>query len=537
MIRTVSGECSIEVSGRGRTPALFLFCISLSWLLSPPIATADDAPSSIPTFNEHVAPILYNNCVSCHRPGQIGPMSFMSFEDTRPWAKSIRNAVANGEMPPWDADPGFGPWANERALGEDEIAVLVEWADSGASQGDPTHAPKPPVFNTEGWILGEPDAVLEFPEVTVPGSGPDQFHNLKIETAFGEDKWVKAIEVMPGNREVVHHVILWQNELGASGGGEGWLGAWAAGSLPQQFPTGTGRILKKNSPIVGDMHYHPTEETATDVSKIGLWFADDEDIEKELANLWILNLEFRIPAGDPYYEAQSTHTFAQDSHLISLTPHMHYRGKDFNYVATYPDGTTEELLKVSDYDFNWQTTYEFEEPKAMPAGTRIDCVAHWDNSADNPANPDPARDVTFGPESYDEMMIGFADYVVDEGLRPSADVPDAIIAKLEELKTLYPGDIYTMKVPAGPGGEWRDSALVLPREGDGGWYISLGSFVGRAAVEEIAWVGDDFQGEVMIPGQGVTKLKGRLDNEKEILQLIIAAEGQSAMPAQAKRLN
>lgn len=507
-------------------------------ILGSASARADDSNLAAPTFHKDIAPILNANCVSCHRPGQIGPMSFTSFEETRPWAKSIRKVVASREMPPWDADPGFGPWSNERSLDEAEIAMLVRWSESGALMGDPADATPVPEFNDDGWILGEPDVVLAFPEVAVPGGGPDRFHDLKIQTDFGEDKWLKAIEVMPGNREVVHHVILWQNELGAGGGGQGWLGAWAAGARPLDFPEGTARLLKAGAPIIGDMHYHPTQDDATDITKIGLWFAEAEDIEKELINLWIINLEFNIPAGDPNYEAKSSSTFAQDSHLISLAPHMHYRGKDFSYVATYPDGTSEELLKVSDYDFNWQTSYLFEEPKAMPKGTRIDCVAHWDNSADNPSNPDPTKDISFGPESYDEMMIGFADYVVDEGMRPTVEVPDPIIAKIEELKTLYPGDIYALKIPGGPGGQWRDSAIYLPREGDGGWYISLGTFVGRAPIREIIWTGDSVVARALIPGQDVMIIKGKLDAANGTLGMVLGPEGgEGGFPAQAKRVD
>lgn len=378
------------------------------------------------------------------------------------------------------------------------------------------------------WMLGEPDYSFAFDEVEVTGGGPDLFHDFEHGTDFDEDRWVKAIEILPGNRQVVHHVILWQG--GASA--QGWLDGWAAGNRPTVFPEGTGRMLKKGTTIIGDMHYHPTETTETDRTRVGLHFAKAGEIEKEITNLWVMNAEFAIPAGDPNYEARSSYTFPQDAHILTITPHLHYRGKDFAYKMTYPDGRVDDLLKVSKYDFNWQTTYVFEEPLAVPAGSRIDCVAHWDNSADNPSNPDPTRTVRFGPESYDEMMIGFVDYIVDEGIRPKPVVP-AIFEKIKELAEKHPGEIFTVNIPGAPGGAPQTSALHLPREGEGGWYVDVNGLVGRARIYDIVWVGDTFTCETLIPGQGVSTLEGTMNREAKALNLTMTNPDGMSFPLRA----
>jgi len=255
-------------------------------------------------------------------------------------------------------------------------------------------------------------------------------------------------------------------------------------------------------------------------------------VDKELINLWVMNAQFAIPAGDPNYEARSRFTFAQDSQIWSLAPHMHYRGKDFTYTLTYPDGTEKELLKVSKYDFNWQTAYDFVEPLSVPAGTRIDCVAHWDNSADNPANPDPTKTVTFGNESYDEMMIGFVDYTVDEGRRPKkAESP--VIAKLAELAGEFPGEVFRVMIQQGPGGA-QETAVYVPHEGDGGWFISMGAIVVSAPIREIAWTGNTFTANAYVPGQAAMALEGTVDGD-DLSVLIKTPNGSDTITGTLER--
>jgi hypothetical protein len=285
------------------------------------------------------------------------------------------------------------------------------------------------------------------------------------------------------------------------------LGGWAAGADPNIAPKGTGRLVKTGHPLIFDMHYHPYGQAATDKTRIGIHLAKPEaKIEKELVNLWVLNADFEIPAGDPNAEATSSHTFAEDVTVLSLTPHMHYRGKDFKFTATWPDGTSKELLKVSKYDFNWQTAYDFEQPLELPKGSRIDCVAHWDNSASNPANPDATKDVAWGQQSTDEMMIGFVDYTVKDGVSPKPLSP--VIGKLHDLAEHYPGQVWRVDVSVQPGKEPEPSAVHLPREGNGGWYVAFGNMVLPAPIREIVWDGDKVTAKAYIPGQEPLEMTG-----------------------------
>jgi hypothetical protein len=335
----------------------------------------------------------------------------------------------------------------------------------GAKRGKPDDLPSAPTFNDNGWRLGEPDLVITFEETHLDGGGPDQFYDLSEPTGLTEDTWLKAVEVMPSNRKVAHHVIIWQRS--EKGGQQGWIGAWAAGMEPMEFSKNTGRLLEANGNLIADIHYHPADTPQTDRTSIALHFAENNEVEKELVNLWVVNGSFKIPAGNPNYAARATYTFPQDSYIISMLPHLHYRGKDFTYTARFPDGRKEKLLSVSNYEFAWQTGYELEEPLFVPAGTRIDCVAHWDNSADNPNNPDPTKDVTFGNESYDEMMIGFIDYVVKDGVRPpSAD--KLIVIYAEELATKHSGEVYYTNVHDEEDGDIQYAVSYLPAGSDTG---------------------------------------------------------------------
>ena len=267
-----------------------------------------------PTYTKDVAPIMFENCTSCHRAGQIGPMSLLSYQEVRPWAKAIGKNVSDGAMPPWGADHGFGPWQDDRSMSQDEIDTVVNWVNNGAPRGNPKDMPAVPVYSKSEWNLGEPDYVIEFENFDVPGNGPDLFHDHVINTDLSEDKWITKVEVLPGADEVVHHVILWKGDQGG-GKATGWIGAWAAGAEPMNFPEGTGRMLKKGSVIRGDMHYHPADKDFSDKTRVGFHFADGP-VDKELVNLWVLNAEFKIPAGEGNHEVTSQYKFLEDSHLI-----------------------------------------------------------------------------------------------------------------------------------------------------------------------------------------------------------------------------
>jgi len=438
-----------------RTP---LLTVLVSLLLVPALAlaapaapaapaartAADTEAAAQPTFSRDVAPILAERCVSCHRPGDIAPMALRTYDEVRPWVKSIRKVVEQGEMPPWHADPAYGRFENDRRLTDAERDTLLRWIKQGAARGGTVAAVAAGLDEGEGkWRLGAPDLAIQFEAVELPAGGPDQFRDLVQSYPLEEDRWVSAVEIAAGDRRVVHHVIVYVLEEGQQAP-NGWLGAWAAGMEPMIFPEGTGRLLKKGSRLIANMHYHPTDEATSDSTTIGVHFLDAEP-EKELVNLWVQNSSFKIPAGAAEHEVRSSYTFRQDSVVHALLPHMHYRGKDFTYTAVYPDGRREVLLRVPAYDFNWQTVYHLAEPLELPEGTRIECVAHYDNSTKNAANPDPTKDVTFGNESFDEMMIGFVDYTVKEGLRPIS-VEERLTKIRAELTGAHPGEVFAVRV-------------------------------------------------------------------------------------------
>jgi hypothetical protein len=373
------------------------------------------------TFSKDVAPIIYRRCASCHRPGEIAPMSLITYKDARPWAKSIREKVVSGSMPPWHADPQHGSFKNDRRLSKTEEETIVAWVDEGAKEGNPRDLPAPPRF-TDGWQIGKPDVVLSMPhDFEVPAEGTVSYQYFYVPTGFTEDKWVQAAEVRAGNRAVVHHVIVFvvspgflRRQLGLANGDNGLdaLVGTAPGEEPTIFPDGVARKVKAGSLLVLQMHYTPTGTVQKDRTSVGIVFSR-KPVTKEARGGAAVNRRFAIPPGSESHEVRSSFTFREDSHIFSLMPHMHLRGKDFDYRLVYPDGTSRIILKVPRYDFNWQTRYEFKEPVAAPKGSRLDCVAHFDNSAKNKFNPDPTKTVRWGQQTWEEMMIGFVGFTLD----------------------------------------------------------------------------------------------------------------------------
>ncbi len=467
------------------------------------IAAAEAAKLS---FTKDVAPILNARCAACHRPGQMAPMSLLSYDEVRPWVKAIRENVSARKMPPWHATAHAGSFMNDRSLSEAELSTVLARIDQGAPRGNPSDLPPAPVFPEGKWKLGEPDFVITLPEVEIPADGPDVFQKIPGTVALPEDQWVSAVEILPGAPKVVHHVIVFQIKGFDVDPAGGWLGAWAAGTEPMVFPKGTGRLMQKGANVIGDMHWHPSGEAIKDQTRIGLHFAKTADIEKELVNLWVLNQGFKIPAGDPNHEVRAKHTFAQDSFILGFAPHMHYRGKDFTYTAHYPDGREELLLKVENYDFNWQTDYILNERLPMPKGTTVECVAHFDNSANNPANPDPTRDTTFGEETKDEMMIGFLDYVVAEGVRPKSRV-ELYNDAAQTWLAAHPGEIYGVKSPKSDG----FVPLYVPKTGEGRIMLGLGGSAAELSVTDIVWTGNDFTSRIPTEQIGDIRMTGTLD--------------------------
>jgi hypothetical protein len=368
------------------------------------------------TFNKDVAPILYKSCAECHRAGEIAPMSLMAYKEARPWAKAIREQVARKVMPPWHADPNHGSFRNDRRLTQTEIETITAWVDGGAVEGDPKDLPPAPNF-VAGWNIGKPDQTFSIPEQKIPASGVVAYQYLKVPTGFTEDRWITAAEIRSTGRSAVHHVIVFIKEPGGAGageaGGQRLLVGTAPGEQPTKFPSGYAKKIPAGSELIFQMHYTPNGEATTDVTTVGLIYAK-EQVRHEVHTRPVLNMKFAIPPNDPNYEVKSSYTVTRDSHLTSLMPHMHLRGKDFIYRAVFPDGTTKVLLSVPQYDFNWQTYYVLNQPVALPKGTRIECVAHYDNSTSNKYNPDPSKEVRWGDQTWEEMMIGWISFHYDD---------------------------------------------------------------------------------------------------------------------------
>jgi hypothetical protein len=368
------------------------------------------------TFTRDVAPILYHRCVECHRPGEIAPMSFLTYQNVRPWAKSIRDKVQDRTMPPWLADPQYGHFTNDRRLSQKEIDTIVAWVNADAPKGDDRDLPPAPEF-VEGWTLGQPDVLLTMnEEFSVPADGVVPYRYFTIPTGFTEDKWIQAVELRPGNRSVVHHIIAFLQEPGQRTTGSGvtnnMLAGTAPGDPPNKLPAGTGKLIKAGSNLILQMHYTPKGEAAKDRSSVGLFFARQPVVKTAMGGM-ALNAQFTIPPGAPNHEVKSSWTAREDVHLVSLMPHMHVRGKDFVFTLVYPDGRSEIILRVPKYDFNWQLSYKFATPLSLPKGTRIECVAHFDNSTNNKYNPDPTKEVRWGDQTWEEMMIGWFTYTRD----------------------------------------------------------------------------------------------------------------------------
>ncbi len=368
---------------------------------------------------DDVAEVLRLRCAGCHQQGGPAPFALETFEQARAWASSIRRVVAAGAMPPWHADPRYGKFANDRRLPAAEKEKLLAWVDEGSrpGAGSAATAPVNAADRSSGWRIGAPDLVFELPEkVTIPAAGEVPYHGYRVDTKLPEDVWIQAAETQPGNAAVVHHVIV--QAFPGSGavvpaGGDprtvGDLGGYAPGTGPLIMPAGVGRRLPAGAVIDFQMHYTPTGRVETDRSRIGLVLAAEPPRYESRTALCSTPFLW-IPAGESDVRFETELVFPRESRLLSLRPHMHLRGDTFEFRAEYPDGGSEVVLRVDGYDFNWQTTYRLAEPKPMPAGTKLRCVATYDNSGDNPRNPDPTRDVSWGRETTDEMMIGFVDY-------------------------------------------------------------------------------------------------------------------------------
>lgn len=408
--------------------------------------------ASAPTFTKDVAPILYAKCASCHRPNDMAPMPLLTYEDARPYASAIKSRVSQGIMPPWHADAPRGTFVNDRRLTDAEKDIIVRWASNGAPKGNAKHLPPAPTF-TEGWSIGTPDAVIRMPKAfDVPAQGTIPYQYFVASTDFTEDKWIQALEIRPGSRKVVHHVLVFCREPGAvarrapyvtpgaatpapstpratttppsdaparpqpppSTASRGVLIATTApGTNAQIFEPGTAMLVKAGSVLTFQIHYTASGEATSDVTSIGMVFAKQPPAQEMRSGAFI-NARFVIPPGASDEQVDSAIEFTEDSTIWALFPHTHLRGKSWEYRLVSPGGQSTVVLSVPRYDFNWQTYYTFAQPLKAPKGTRLEATARYDNSTANRSNPDPTAQVRWGDQTWQEMQYSGITYTVDK---------------------------------------------------------------------------------------------------------------------------
>ncbi len=397
--------------------------------IARPVAKSKNALAGV-TFNRDVMKILQDRCQNCHRPGQAAPFSLMNYQQAVKWAADIERVTSEHVMPPWKPVAGFGSFRDEQRMTDAEIATVVAWIKAGMPEGAAGDLPAPRDFAADGWILGEPDLVLTMPgEFAVHGSGRDIIRHFVIPTDLSEDKWVTAVEFHAGNSRVAHHAIFFTDTSGSArrmdeadpqpGFGRGAffvnnIGAWAVGSQPNPLPDGVGTRLPRGADVVLQMHYHPSGRPEKDRSSLGVYFAK-KPVEKQLAGLPIFGMRFIWPEGEDRIKTTGKFVVPVDTHAVSVFPHMHTLGKEFKMTATRPDGSVENLIRIDDWDFNWQQFYFYKQPVPLPKGTVIELESYADNSPGNLSNPNsPPKTVTFGEQTTNEMCIGFIGCTVDD---------------------------------------------------------------------------------------------------------------------------
>jgi peroxiredoxin/mono/diheme cytochrome c family protein len=369
------------------------------------------------TYSKQIARIFQDRCVSCHRPGEIAPFALTDYGEVVGWAAMIREVVEERRMPPWHANPAHGKFANDSRLSDEEKDQIVRWVEAGAPEGDKQDLPPPREFAV-GWQIGQPDLVVKMADkpYSVPAKGEVRYQYFVVDPGFKEDKWVQMAECRPGNRAVVHHIIVGVVPPGARPGEQtinglhsDWLTATAPGARPLILREGMAKMIPAGSRLFFQMHYTPNGTAQEDLSSVGLKFADPATVKKHVGTDKAAFQALRIPPGADNHRVEAYHRFDRDMLVLAMFPHMHLRGKAFRYTALYPSGESEILLDVPHYDFAWQNHYELAEAKRMPAGTRLHCEAWYDNSETNLANPDPTVTVRWGDQTWEEMMIGYFD--------------------------------------------------------------------------------------------------------------------------------
>ena len=401
------------------------------------VALSAAAFAATPTFNKDVLPILQKNCQGCHRPGEVAPMSLINYSDARPWAKAIKAAVASKKMPPWFADAKYGHFQDVRGLSNEQIALLGAWADNGAPEGDAKDKPAALTFN-QGWNM-KPDMIVEMPnEFKVQATGAIEYQYMLVKASFPEDVWVSAAEMRPGDARVVHHGEVWVLPPGSKwmenatpgvsypqsamkktpADGIDILGKYNPNIGSQNFVFGnSAKFVPKGSDLVFEIHYTAIGKETTDKTKVGLVFAKGPHDTRYFTSYGPQAPNLVIAANDNNAEVVSEMTMLTEAKLVYVQPHMHLRGKDYELRLAYPSGETQTVFKGK-FDFNWQMGYDFAEPIVLPKGTKLIGISHFDNSANNKFNPDPAKEIRWGLQNWDEMSNAFIGLVFDSKIDP-----------------------------------------------------------------------------------------------------------------------
>jgi hypothetical protein len=390
-------------------------------------ALAGGGAAAPPTFHQDIEPLLQRHCQQCHRTGEAAPMPLLDYRQVRPWAKAIREAVLSRRMPPWHAAATEGHFSNARALAAAEIILIRDWVDAGSPQGDPRHAPPPLVFH-DGWNIGQPDHVFEMPvDFEVPSKGEIDYMHFAVPTGFKEDRWIERWEVRPGNRAAVHHIGMYLRPPGSK-----WLVAvqpagpgvplrdrtasrtpsdehfamFLPGAGWEILPPGQARLIPAGSDLIFQVHYQTIGKNVRDRSRFGVTFSKSLPRQR-IHTVAVGNASFVIPPGDPNYFVRANFTLFHPVTILGITPHMHLRGKALECGVIPPGGEFQPLLRVPRYDRNWQMFYKLSKPVPVDRMTRLHCMAWFDNSANNPWNPDPTAEVRWGDQTRDEMMVGY----------------------------------------------------------------------------------------------------------------------------------
>jgi hypothetical protein len=544
-----------------------LFSILLCFVASG-AKTSETPQAKVITFSKDIAPILNRNCIACHRPGNIAPMSLLTFAQARPWAEEIRRKVVSRQMPPWHASPGEIEFANERRLSDQEIEKIVSWVSQGSKEGDRADLPPSPNLSEE-WQIGQPDAIFSQDEdYLLKADLVDSYIYLRIPTHFKEDRWIQAVELRPGNFKVVHHAIafietpedaarpekvsdavaqpekVWTlldtrplsielmdgttrrirpdapvindgckapdpEELGGRNSSD-VLSVYAPGREADVWPVGTAKRIPAGSNIILQMHYSKLPgKVDRDRTRVGVVFAK-APVEKMVGTRSISNQMFAIPPGAPDHKVTACWTYEREVELISFMPHMHVRGKSMTYEVVYPDQRHQILLDVPRYSFHWQTLYKLKTPLLIPRGAKIIVTAHFDNSKHNMHNPDPTRTVRHGSATFDEMMIGFVNYLIPKP-------PDLVVVRVDpNLLNAYVGDY----------GIDSGSIVTVTRSGDKLFVgvagqrvellpISASTFVPQGRDSQITFVKDEkgeVSGFVTTQNDTVVRFKNKADS-------------------------